>query len=231
MEEASSMEEAPEEEPEPVPIPVDFAALKETAPDAYAWIFIADTNIDYPVCQYDGEDQSFYLTHDEKGNPFSAGAIYTEDCNAKDFSDPNTLIYGHNMKNGSMFQNLHKFEDRTFFEEHPEILIYQEDRFLRYRVFAAYLYDDRHIPGYFDNFQSEEVFVSYLEEVRKLTTPGAHFDQDVELDAESRIITLSTCTGNSATRYLVQAVLVEDLPAFFEGDAPPDSAEGSVRGD
>ena len=132
------------EEQEPVECPVDFAQIIEECPDCYAWIRIPDTNIDYPIVQ-SPSDNTFYLDHNSYGDYEYAGAIFTENLNAKDFTDPNTVIYGHNMKNGSMFQNLHLFEDRAFMEEHPTFEIYLPDKILTYQVFAAYNYDDRHL--------------------------------------------------------------------------------------
>ena len=110
--------EAPPEEKDPlaileemgVPIPekeVDFADLQEnTNGDIYAWIHIPDTKIDYPVLQHP-TDNSYYLNHNLDGSRGYPGCIYTEDYNKKDFTDPNTVLYGHNMKNGTMFAGLH----------------------------------------------------------------------------------------------------------------------------
>lgn len=81
--------------------------------DIYAWIYVPGTRIDYPVAQSQ-ESDDHYLKYNFKNEPEFAGCIYTEKANKKDFSDPNTIFYGHNMRNGSMFQNLHKFEDEAF---------------------------------------------------------------------------------------------------------------------
>lgn len=131
-------------EEEPLEIPVDFAALQEQNPDVYAWIRIPGTNVDYPILQ-SADDNGYYLTHTIDHEKKTEGAIYTEDYNSKDFEDPNTVIYGHNMKNGSMFRTLHNYEDRSFFDENREVWIYLPDRILEYRIFAAYVYDNRHL--------------------------------------------------------------------------------------
>ena len=189
--------------------PIDFGKLQEINPDLYAWIRIEDTQIDYPIAQRSGDD-SFYLHHDLYGESRYAGCIYTEDKNSKDFSDPNTVIYGHNMKNGTMFKGLHKFEDETFFKEHPFVYIYMPDRVLVYEVFAAYIYDDRHILNSFD-FSDESVFESYLNDVMHVRSFGAHLRDDLNLTVKDRIITLATCVGGQPdNRFLVQAVLVKD---------------------
>ena len=204
-------EQEPEEkveEPEPVECPVDFDQITEECPDCYAWIRIPDTNIDYPVVQ-SPSDNAFYLDHNSYGDYEYGGAIFTENLNAKDFSDPNTVIYGHNMKNGSMFQNLHLFEDRAFMEEHSTFEVYLPDRILTYQVFAAYNYDDRHLLQSFD-FKDSRVFELYLEEIKNQRSMSANIDADVAVTSEDKIVTLSTCNGINDQRYLVQGVLLSE---------------------
>lgn len=189
--------------------PIDFEELEEINPDLYAWIRIPDTKIDYPIAQREGDD-SYYLSHDMYGQPRVAGCIYTEECNSRDFTDPNTVIYGHNMKNKSMFQNLHLFEDSEFFEEHPYIYIYTPEHVLAYKVFAAYNYDDRHIMNSFD-FTDEDVFAEYLEDIFHIRSMYKNLREDASVTTEDRIITLATCIGGQPNaRYLVQAVLIKD---------------------
>ena len=97
--------------------PIDFKQLQETNKDIYAWITVPDTNINYPIVQ-SSWDNTYYLDNTIDGQAGLPGSIYTENYNAKDFTDFNTIIYGHDMNDGSMFQNLHKYEDETFFKEH-----------------------------------------------------------------------------------------------------------------
>lgn len=186
--------------------PINFEELQEINTDIYAWIRIPDTKIDYPIAQRAGDD-SFYLSHDMYQEPRFAGCIYTEDCNSKDFMDPNTVIYGHNMKNQSMFQNLHLFADPEFFNSHPDVYIYTPEGVLKYKVFAAYTYDDRHIMNSFD-FNDPAVFQQYLDEVFSVRAMDANIREDVSVTANDHIITMSTCVGGQTqSRYLVQAVL------------------------
>ena len=188
--------------------PIDFKALTEKYPDAYAWIRIPGTNVDYPIVQREG-DNSYYLNHTIDGRKRIEGAIFTEEYNNKDFEDPNTLIYGHNMKNGSMFRTLHRYKDRKFFEENPYIYIYQEGKVLKYRIFAAYTYDDRHIMMSFD-FEDKNVFQIYLNSILTNKEISSNIDLMVPVTVEDKIITLSTCTSNQNQRYLVQAVLLTE---------------------
>lgn len=196
----------PQMEIEGIENPIDFASLTAQYPDIYAWITIPGTKVDYPIVQHT-TDNSYYLNHTVDGRKRVEGAIFTENYNGKDFSDPNTVIYGHNMKNGSMFKGLHKYKDRKFMEEHDEILIYQEGRVLRYKIFAAYIYDSRHLMLSFD-FQDKNIFDYYLNSVLTKKDISSNIDTRVEVTAEDKIITLSTCNNNDAQRYLVQAVLL-----------------------
>lgn len=196
----------PQLEMDKVEVPIDFESLTAQYPDIYAWITIPGTKIDYPIVRHPS-DNGYYLSHTVDGRKRVEGAIFTENYNSKDFSDPNTLIYGHNMKNGSMFKGLHKYRDRQFMEENSEVIIYQEGRILRYKIFAAYVYDSRHIMLSFD-FNDENIYRSYLNSVLTKKDMSSNIDTSVEVTTEDKIITLSTCTGNDRQRYLVQAVLL-----------------------
>lgn len=198
----------PEEEPEkpPVEIPIDFETLQNQNPDIYAWIQIPGTAVDYPIVQ-SPDDNRYYLNHTVSGEQKAEGAIFTEDYNTKTFRDPNTVIYGHDMKNGSMFQSIHKYMDRSFFDTNRDITIYLPDKILHYKIFAAYLYDNRHLLLSFD-FWDKEQYEEYLQEIFSMRNMNAFVDTEMEVTAEDNIITLSTCyAGISSQRYLVQAVL------------------------
>ena len=195
-----------------VPIPdktVDFADLQEnTNADIYAWIHIPDTQIDYPVLQHP-TDNTYYLDYNLDGSRGYPGCIYTEDYNSKDFTDPNTVVYGHNMKNGTMFAGLHRYSDSEYLEEHPYVYIYTEDGLLVYEIFAAYESDDEHILYAHDGFADEKVFGKYIEEIFGVRSMGSVLKEDAEVTPQSRILTLSTCISNRPdNRFLVQGVLL-----------------------
>lgn len=155
-------------------------------------------------------DNYYYLNYNLDGSKGYPGCIYTEDYNAKDFSDPLTVMYGHNMKNGSMFAGLHKFEDSQFFEENPYVYIYTADNVLVYEIFAAYQHDDAHLL-YEKDYSSEIVFQSYLEEVLGQRSMTANIREDVSVEGSDKVLTLSTCIANKPdNRYLVQGVLLDE---------------------
>lgn len=189
-------------------IPVDFEALKELNEDIYAWIDIEDTNIHYPILQ-SATDDSYYLNHTVERVKGLPGSIYTESINAKDFSDYITLIYGHDMRDGSMFKHLHKFGEKDFFEENDTVMIYTEDAIHEYRIYAAVAYDNRHIMYSFDQTDAEdrEDFIRSLHAVSNMKN---QYRNGMEIDAESKLIVMSTCiTGQPDKRWIVVAVEVE----------------------
>lgn len=190
-------------------IPIDFEALKEVNSDIYAWIEIKDTNINYPIVQ-SAEDDSYYLEHTIEGVKGYPGSIYTEKINAKDFSDFLTVVYGHDMKDGSMFKHLHKFEDATFFEENDLVTIYTETAKKEYRIFAAVVYDNRHLMYSFDydTDSGREAFIQSLYESHSMKS---HVREGVEVGKEDHILVMSTCiTGQPDKRYIVGAVEVHE---------------------
>jgi sortase B len=189
---------------------INWDKLQKDNEDIYSWIYIPNTNVDYPVAQSSKyEADSFYLTHNIKKESEFAGSIYSERLNAKDYSDPVTVIYGHNMKNGSMFKTLHNFEDSDFFKENKYIYIYLPERRLTYQIYSAYVYDDRHILNSFD-FTNKKILKKYLKYTQNPESLTKN-TRKVDLNVNSRIITLSTCTNSSEnTRYLVQGVLIKD---------------------
>lgn len=204
----ANVTEPESETAKPVEIPIDFAGLQEENPDIYAWIRIPDTVVDYPVLQ-SSTDDSYYLNHTVDHQEGFPGSIYTESLNKKDFSDANTVIYGHKMRNHTMFSDLEMYTDITYLKEHSEILIYTPDHIRTYRVFAAVTYDNRHIMHSFD-FSDQEQYQLYLDSLKSVRNMATCWDDSVEVTVEDRIITLSTCNGNDAQRLLVEAVLVDE---------------------
>ncbi len=204
---------APVSEPVVLPDnPIDFAAQKAKNPHVVGWIQIPGTVIDYPIMQ-SGNDvpENFYLNHAPDRSSRYAGSIYIQQMNRADFSHPNTLIYGHNMRNGSMFAALDKFRKKAFFDEHEYIYIYTPGHILTYRIFTAFVYDDRHILNSF-NFEDPEEYASFLQQSLNPTSMAKQVRKGVSVTTEDRIITLSTCTTRDYERYLVEGVLIHDQP-------------------
>jgi sortase B len=207
---AVSSTEQPTEEKEDktVEVPVDFDKLKKANPDIYAWISIPEVKVDYPILQSES-DNGYYLNHTVNGQKSAYGSIYTEDYNNKDFSDFNTLVYGHNMKNGTMFGSLKKFRDAEFFKKNRFITVYTPGRILKYEIFAAYTWDNKHIL-LTRNFETGYNRKSYIEEIFAVRDMKSQINKEITVTEDDRIITLSTCMGDKSKRFLVSGVLVYD---------------------
>ncbi|MBQ7505582.1 MAG: class B sortase [Ruminococcus sp.] len=192
--------------------PIDFKKLQKINPEIFGWIYIPDTNIDYPLLQSNERDD-FYLHKDIYRNYKYAGSLYCEYCNSTELDDRVTLIYGHNMIDGSMFANLHKFRDASFFKKHTKFYIYAPGRRLTYQVVSAFEYDDRHIMNTF-NFAEDKVFREYLATIQNPRSLSANVNTklDHKLTVKDKIVTLSTCLDSGDGRYLLQGVLVKDEP-------------------
>lgn len=195
--------------PEPVEVPIDFAVLQEENPDIYAWIRIEGTTVDYPVLQSE-TDNAYYLDHTPQHSAGYPGSIYTENYNQKDFSDPVTVVYGHNMNDKSMFGGLHQYADNAFMSAHQDILIYTPDAIRTYRIFSAGITDDSHILLSHD-FDDKDVYQSYLDDILLRRDMSSVTDDSLKVTSDDRILILSTCDGaNDYARYLVQAVLIDE---------------------
>ncbi len=192
---------------------VSFDELMGINPDVYAWIYIPNTGVDYPVAQsMTDSDDSFYLSHNVYREYQFSGSIYSEIQNSIRFDDPVTVLYGHNMLNGSMFATLHYFEDEDFFEKNNTAFVYTRDKVLTYLIYSAYTFDDRHILNSF-NMKNKESFREYLDSTLEPRSYNCNVRENMKLTTDDKILTLSTCSnGGGNTRYLVQGVLVSEQP-------------------
>lgn len=185
---------------------VDFEALSQINQDIVGWIrFVEPSQISYPLVK--GVDNDKYLHTTFEGNSNSAGTIFLDMANNSDFNDKNTFIYGHNMKNGSMFGMLRKYRDRDFCLEHPYFYIYTPDgREITYQVFAADVVKDTS-ESYDKYYADDAEFAEYITYIRSLSL----YTTEVEVSAGSRIVSLSTCTNASDDeRLLIHAVKVSE---------------------
>ena len=186
---------------------VDFDALLKENQDTVAWIrFDEPSVISYPVVK--SADNEEYLTRTFTENDNKLGAIFMDMRNNSDFLDVNTFIYGHNMKvGGEMFSQLKEYESEEFCKEHPYFYIYTPDGKVRtYTVFSAGVVKDT-AENYEISYQTDEDFQNYINTCRA----SSNYDVDVEVNAQSKIVSLSTCTNvQDDERFLVQGVLTAE---------------------
>lgn len=190
-----------------VPMEVDFAALKAVNDDVIGWIYVeALDGVSYPIVQ--GSDNSTYLHTTYEGNYNFAGTIFVDYENSPDFSDCNTLVYGHNMKNDSMFGSLDDFvKKEETYAKSKYFWIFTPEADYRYEIVSAYT-TSVSSPTYTLFKGPGKEFQNYLEIIRGYSA----IDTTVrEMTIKDRIVTLSTCTGNSATRFVVQGVCTDTV--------------------
>ena len=182
--------------------PVDFAELQKINPDVIGWIRVGAVNISYPVAR--GKDNDYYLHRTFKKVDNFAGCIFENCNNSPYFTDQNTVIYGHNMKNGTMFGQLKKFGEQETLDKNPYFWIFTKDYIYQYRIFSSSVVNKIGDP-YIIRF-SEADFEKFIEK----SIASSEIDcGDVTVTTKDRIVTLSTCTGNDATRRILQGVLVQ----------------------
>ena len=185
---------------------VDFDALWEINPDVVGWIrFDEPAVISYPLVQ--GKDNSEYLNRTFKGFPNTVGSIFLDVNNRSDFSDRNTLIYGHYMRNGTMFNELDQYREEEFWKKYPCFYIYtpdgKESKYHIYSVAEVVAGEMSHRSAFADDAD----FENFLEETKNVS----FYDTGVELDKDSKVVTLSTCTrASDEHRLVVHGVKVEE---------------------
>lgn len=187
------------------PIEVDFDKLKSVNEDVVGWIYVdALPDISYPIVK--GKDNQTYLHQTYEKNYNFAGTIFVDYENSGDFSDCNTLVYGHNMKNGSMFGHLKKFrEDDRLYKQDKYFWILTPERNYRYEIISAYTTSVNSDTYTLFKGPGEE-FEKYLETIKGYSEIQT---DDTDLTIKDKIVTLSTCTGNESTRFVVQGKRVD----------------------
>ena len=180
---------------------VDFNKLKEQNNETIAWLKINNTNVEYPVVK--GTNNSFYLNHSFDKSKNSAGWIFADYKNKFDNTDKNIVIYGHNMRDGSMFGSMLNILDAKWYknEENTNITLYTENEKCIYKVFSIYKIEneDYYIKTEFKNDNEFEEFVKNLKK-RSIK------DFNVDISKDDNILTLSTCANNNKYRIVLHAI-------------------------
>lgn len=180
---------------------INLDALRQVNPDVIGWILIPDTEINYPLLQ--GEDNDYYLNHTWKGQKNSVGSVFLECQNSPDLMDYNTIIYGHNMRDGSMFADIRNYAVKDYWKSNPFVYIITDAGVYRYDVFAAYKADLEGLT-FGLAFEGEDSRNNFLRYIRR----ESDFDTGIVPEPNDRILTLSTCYGNTnESRWVVQARL------------------------
>ena len=179
---------------------VDFNKLKEQNNETIAWLKVNNTNVEYPVVKAD--NNSFYLNHSFDKSQNSAGWIFADYRNKFDNTDKNIVIYGHNMRDGSMFGSMLNILNAKWYEteENTNIILYTENEKCIYKVFSIYKIEseDYYIKTEFSN---DNEFEKFIETLKKRSIKNFNID----ISKEDSILTLSTCANNNKYRVVLHA--------------------------
>ena len=208
-----STPEAPEEdEKEQYQYPnlqIDYDGLTATNSEFTGVIYIPVLNLTYPIAQSTGNDKYLHTTFEGTRN--ASGCIFLDCAASKDFSDSNSFIFGHNMKNGKMFGSLKQFlQKEELCDEDPYIYIYQKDQVLVYRIFAYYTIPVR--DDVYDDFSGDDGYDAYVADAGKHSVYHSSKEEKIDWSSRPKLLTLSTCyaTGH-VNNFIVQAALVENV--------------------
>jgi sortase B len=177
---------------------IDLTGLQAINEEAIGWIEIPGTSINYPMLHT--TDDAYYLTHTFNKTENKSGAIFIETLNQPDFSDLHTIVYGHNMKNGSMFAGLKNYQAQSYYNAHPYIYVDLGDASHCYQIFSAHeaeLDDISYTIGY----AADDKYADFLNSIKS----SSLYDTGVDVDVNDSVITLSTCTKSGTKRFVVHA--------------------------
>lgn len=201
---AQDVQEEEQESRIPVSVDVKYDELKGINEDFVGWLYYEPLEISYPIVR--GNDNDYYTQYTFENVKNSSGAIFMDFLNRKDYSDFNTIIYGHNMRNGTMFGSLKKLlNDQEIIEENPYYYIFTEDKAYMYEIFAVYITTaDSKTYDLIENEEGGEEYLNFIDET-------AVYRSDKEVTVSDRITTLSTCHGlHSNNRTIVHGVLIAE---------------------
>ena len=190
---------------ETAPLSIDFQFLRTQNPDLVGWIGTDGEEINYPLVR--GKDNEFYLNHLFTREKNKLGSIFMDYRNQADFLDRNTIIYGHNMKDGSMFSSLINYKNEAYYQVHPTLPIFTPNGNYQIEFFAGFVVDGSYESIRFD-FQDDADFMEYVESLQDLST----FESQLELSPEDRIVTLVTCSYEYSNARFALYGRIQQLP-------------------
>lgn len=184
---------------ETLPIQVDFSVLQQINPDIIGWLYCEDTPINYPVVQ--SKDNAYYLDKSVDKQENNAGSIFMDYRNQKDMTNNHTILYGHNMKNHTMFGTLENYKKQEYYDQHKTMYFFTPEKEYRIHLFA----------GCSISVESEIYDLEKMDmDKKRKWMKKSDFKSDIELTEEEMVITLSTCAYEyDGARYVVMGELRE----------------------
>ncbi len=192
-------DEEVEDDENKVPFTVDFEKLKQENSDIVGWIYSKDTPINYPVVQ--SKDNNYYLRRLVTGEYNTAGSLFMDYRNDSNMEDSNTIIYGHNMKNATMFGTLQKYRNQEYYDNHKIIYYFTPEKNYIVRIFAGFTESVESSLYQLGNINQNSIEQLY----RK-----SNFKSDVTVAEEDKFLILSTCAYEyDGARYIVVGLMQE----------------------
>lgn len=183
---------------------VDFSSFAKDYPETVGWVFFEDGHISYPIMQ--GEDNWKYRHAGYDGEESNTGAIFLDYRSSSDFSDSNSIIYGHNMKDRSMFGSLRDYrEDPRYYDTHQYFQVITPDKAYRYLIFAYMDVSESYVIYDYVG-DGAKVFVEDAEPVRR----KSYMDSEIPVNESKKVVTLSTCTDKDELQFVVLGVMVDE---------------------
>ena len=179
------------------------ALMRGQNEDYVGWITIRDTEIDYPIVQY--TDNDYYLAHTFEGTENAAGTLFVDSNIPEGMEGKNVIVYGHNMKNGSMFAGLKKYREDDFYEGHKTFRVNTKTGFYTYEIFAVTVVSPNS-DTYTLEFADDAEFMDYIARMQERSI----HDTGVTVEPGDKIISLSTCVNKNVDRLVVQAKRLEN---------------------
>ena len=186
---------------------VDFETLRENGPDIIGWLSLPDTVLNYPVTQTDNNE--YYLNHLYDGTYNKVGCLFADYENQAGFSDRNTIVYGHNMRDGSMFALLNRYDEQSYFDTHRQMYLVTPKGGYVMEIFTAFAAKPEESGSKTSPWQlswkDDGAYTTWLTAMKERSA----VESDVTVTCSDKVLTLSTCTPGGTGRFLVMGKLVK----------------------
>lgn len=184
-------------------VAVDFKGLLLINPETVGWISIENTHINYPVVRHDNNE--FYLTNGFERKRNGSGCIFMDYRNMSPDKDVNTILYGHHMKDSSMFRDLVLYKNKNFFSTNGRVVFNSPDKKYEWQVFSVYVAETDDFDYLMTSFKDKKTYAGYIKAIKDRSL----FSSEISVSTDDRILTLSTCSYESANaRTVVHAKMI-----------------------
>lgn len=193
---------------DPIDREINWIDLCKINSDVTCWMYIPDTQIDYPVLQEPRYGEYFYLRRDIYKKEFISGSLFIPKLPDGYTEDAHLLIFGHNMRNGTMFSTLLEYKSNKFYTDHPYIYMYYPDRTEKWEVWSAYHTSQNDIVYHIPYELGTEEYVNLL---NSIDSKKSYTTSIKDVTSDTNILSLSTCdkTDNESGRFVLNAVMVD----------------------